>query len=719
MKITRYLMMLAAFVGMASACQKEEFVVFHPEDVVAPVLHEIEDITINEENLNSGSYKFTWDAADFGIKTQIYYTLTATGANGVTSKIFSNVSGTSAIVSYKNINGNFLYDFEIPVGEAGEVTYTLSAKLATSDSWASNSVQAKGTPTPDEKMYPEIFVIGDYCGWDFAKSLNLFDFAEEDKFYHGVIDFGEKVANGFKVTGVAAWDDSCNWGLKDKLSAAPEKEPESVTLFNGGGSQDIKNFSKSRFYHFTFEKETLILTKNMSFNTVSIIGLNGDWNNDIEMQYSPANQKFYADVEVASDTEFKFRFNNAWDVNLGGALDEPLTENGANIALAAGKYRIYLNLNNPAERVASADARMYGKEEGAGGSTPGGDDSTGGGETEPVENVGWGIVGTINNWGGDGADVDMKVGAGWLVAAGVEIPEGAEIKFRLDGGWDVNFGGTFAAGAQVALEAGGSNFKPAAGTYDIYLNPDLPAAWFVTAGGAAPAAPQTWGIVGTTNNWGADDLDMGMKQEGAYWVRKNTALPAGGQVKFRFAHGWDVNFGGTFAVDAAISLASGGDNMQTVEGTYDIYLDAENAKAFIMTPGKTPADAGEAQVTYIDPAAESFNVGFSGGVLGWDDPAFNTNDRATYVSGNVTDAAKHAGTYEFKMDSLALGASEEFKIRINGEWIGVSGAAIEGITVTGSDNFIGPATAGSYKVKITFAWNGLKPSDVKAVFTAL
>jgi hypothetical protein len=208
---------------------------------------------------------------------------------------------------------------------------------------------------------------------------------------------------------------------------------------------------------------------------------------------------------------------------------------------------------------------------------------------------------------------------------------------------------------------------------------------------------------------------MGMKldEEGKYWVRKGVALPDGGEIKFRFAHDWGVNFGGTFAVDAVIELANGGDNLKTVAGTYDIYLDVEGAKAFIMTEGKTPADAGEAVVTYID--ASDINVGFSGSAIGWDDPSFDTNDRASFVSKEVTDEATFAGTYTYELAALTVAENDEFKVRINGDWIGATGATVEGLAVTGEDNFVA-GEAGTYKVTITFAWDGLKPSEVKAVF---
>ncbi len=701
MKITKYIVMLAAAVGMTAACQKEEFVTFNPEDVVAPVLHAVEDIVVTVDN-KSEAVTFTWDAADFGVKTQVYYSLDM-AKGGKTVNLFSGVSGTSMNVSLDNINNKAFNDLEIPSGEAGDVTFTLGAKLNVGETYYAAPVAAKVTPTAAEKVYPNVWVIGNYCGWAHDASLYLWNFAEDGDVFMGVVDFGagDEKTGGFKITPEG------NWNAEFGGTGTADVDPASIPVVTSGGS-DIKNFTTMRFYHFSLSTTALTLSKNYAFNQVGIIGLNGDWENDIVMEYSKNKQRFYADIDVAAATEMKFRMDADWAVNFGGDI-KALSNGGDNIPVEPGQYRVYLDMNNLGAITCTFDERMYGKEEEVGGSEPENPD------TPVVENKGWGIVGTINEWGGAGADVDMKVGAGWLVAAGVELPEGSEIKFRLDGGWDVNFGGTFAADTEIALVAGGDNFKPAAGTYDIYLNPDIPAAYFMTAGAEAPATPQTWGIVGTTNNWGGDDLDMGMKldEEGKYWVRKGVALPDGGEIKFRFAHDWGVNFGGTFAVDAVIELADGGDNLKTVAGTYDIYLDVEGAKAFIMTEGKTPADAGEAVVTYID--ASDINVGFSGSAIGWDDPSFDTNDRASFVSKEVTDEATFAGTYTYELAALTVAENDEFKVRINGDWIGATGATVEGLAVTGEDNFVA-GEAGTYKVTITFVWDGLKPSDVKAVF---
>lgn len=371
MKITRYFAMLAAVVGLSSACQELEQVVYNPENVVAPVLNAVEDINITMDNLSTGSVAFSWTAADFGVPTQVSYTLDMSATvDGETKtvNVFKNVTGTEGPASYESLNGKLLYDFNFSAGVEGEVSFTLYAGIRAGESYASNVVTAKATAAVAERTYPTVWVIGDYCGWDHNATQFLYDYAGADDVYSGVVDFGEKAANGFKLTGIAGWDDTCNWGEETKASEADE--PSTVKLITGGGSQDIMRYAK-RFYGFSFSKSTLVLTKNYSFDKVGIIGLNDDWDNDIEMSFNSAAQKqvFYADIEVAAATQFKFRMDGGWDVNYGGDMKN-LTAGGDNIAIEPGNYRVYLNMNNPEAITCTLDTRMYGKEEGAGSTTP-------------------------------------------------------------------------------------------------------------------------------------------------------------------------------------------------------------------------------------------------------------------------------------------------------------------------------------------------------------
>ena len=672
-------MMAGAVALMAAACIEEEsFIQVDTDNFLAPVLNDFTPTTpvLTEADAAKAYATVSFTPADYGVAASVNYTLYASLAGTdfekekqvgmpVTSpedELTVSVLDLNKVLVSLNCapNAEVELDFRIKAEWMGEKTPVGGSAL-----W-SNAVTATATPYSMEKVYDKVWVIGDYCGWSHDNTLFLYNYKEDDKTYTGLLDFGadvdgeivSKAANGFKVTGKAGWYDDCNWGLTEADATSAKEEAASVTLWSNGGSKDIKIYSK-RFYGFTFSKETLVLKKDVSFDQMGIIGLNGDWSNDIVMAYSKTKQRFYADVEVAGDTEFKFRADAGWDYNLGGDL-EKLSTGGDNIKISAGNYRIYLDMNNPDAYFATISADAYGTEEGAP-SKPEPDVPA-----EPVENEGWGIVGTINNWGGDGADVDMKVGTGWYVAAGVELAEGEQIKFRLDGGWDVNFGGTWAVGEKIALVPGGDNMITTAGTFDIYLNPDVPAAYVLEAGADAPAAPETWGIVGTVNGWGGSDLDMGLTldAEGKYWVRKGVALPAGEQIKFRFAHSWDVNFGGTFAVDAEIEVKAGGDNMATTEGTFDVYLDAEGAKAYFMTEGKTPADAGEAEVVIVDYSNCQLEL-VGSGVAEQEGAVTETvwNWGRALLASNEGKPAKNEDVYTWTWTGVALTA-EGWKVRV-------------------------------------------------------
>jgi len=97
----------------------------------------------------------------------------------------------------------------------------------------------------------------------------------------------------------------------------------------------------------------------------------------------------------------------------------------------------------------------------------------------------WSIIGTIGgaNWD---KDIAMKTDGTWHVAFNVVISATDLFKFRFNKGWDTNFGAASGSsatpGEKVFLAQGGGNLKIAAGTYDVYLAPEIPIAYFLKAG---------------------------------------------------------------------------------------------------------------------------------------------------------------------------------------------------------------------------------------------
>ncbi len=407
---------------------------------------------------------------------------------------------------------------------------------------------------------------------------------------------GEKAANGFKLSGEAGWNDACNWGT-DGDAAAPETEAPSITLISSGGSGNIMVYSK-RFYRFVFDRSTLTLSNKLSFNSMGIIGdaTPGGWDTDTEMNFDTQKQRFWVDVTLTAG-EFKFRADNDWAINFGGA-DGHLSQNGDNIKATAGNYRVYATLNNSAEITYELNAGDYG---------------TGGGE-EPdpgPEKADWYIHGqtvATPDWG----PTAMESASSNIVAykaAGVEVAANSEFLFKSGDesqwiGADAAFAGsspyTCTIGSAFKVSADKVNAVIAeAGTYDYWLLPEAGRAYVMAAGAKPELVADTWGLVGNITGWG-DLGDFSMSEEGAYLVRKGVALTTASEFKIRFNNAWDdsKNYGtasgGAVDINKAVAIISSGDsqNMKVqLDGTYDIYFDLANSQIYIMSEGKTPAEA--------------------------------------------------------------------------------------------------------------------------------
>lgn len=597
MKLARYATMLAAAAGLFVACQKlDEAKVFSPEQVVSPVLHALPaEIAITAENMGE-IQTFTWDAADFGVLTQINYSIEAAVGDEAPVVLFSDLTGTSTEQPYESINTKLVYDVEVEPDTPTAVNFYVSATIGTDyEKVYSEPVSVTMTVTKAERVYPTVWVIGDYCGWNHDNSQFLFSFLDDEINYEGVIDFGEKAANGFKLTGIAGWDDSCNWGL-DGEAEKPEAEASSITLISSGGSGNIDIYSK-RFYRFAFDRSSLTLTKSLSFDQLGIVGDGvGSWDNDLVMEFDAKTQRFWVDATLVAG-EIKFRLDGAWDTSFGSAT-EGMLDSGDNIKVPAGNYRIYVNLNNSAAMTYELNAEDYGQ---------------GGEEPEPEPEVAdWYIHGqtvATPEWG----PTAMESASSNIVAykaANVEVAANSEFLFKSGDesqwiGADASLAGgdgkyTCTIGAAFAVSANKVNAVVAdAGTYDYWLLPDAGRAYVMAAGVKPEYVADTWGIVGNLTGWG-DLGDFSLSEEGAYLVRRGVALKTTDEFKIRYNNAWDdsKNYGtasgGAIDINTAVAVitSGGSQNMKVqLDGTYDIYFDLAGSTVYVMSEGKTPADA--------------------------------------------------------------------------------------------------------------------------------
>lgn len=308
-------------------------------------------------NLSNGSYvavtnNIQMDIAgkDFANSTTLAATTGTTNTLNITNSELNN-----QILSLLNTYNMELQSIDVEIRIASTISEASVPVL-------SNVIKTNITPYSADIQYPEIYVIGDYSGWGWDNAQSLFSF-KGDVNYEGLIDFNGKSANGFKITGETNWDNG-NYGT----SGAVDSEASEITLINDGTSGNISCYSK-RFYHFSFSKETLILKKNYGFDVLSIVGNAGDevyeWadpeknGKEVDMNFDPEKQRFYADVEFA-DGEIKFRADHDWALSFGSS-NEGLLDSGDNIKVTAGKYRVYVNLNNSNNKTYELNAADYQK----------------------------------------------------------------------------------------------------------------------------------------------------------------------------------------------------------------------------------------------------------------------------------------------------------------------------------------------------------------------
>lgn len=536
------------------ACDELEHREFNPENAVAPVL---KGITVSDPALAEGKVFGTaeYTAADYGFPAAVKTVLFA-DVNSDFSKEKNIGDGANGTVTIKGeALNNILVSAGIASGEETTIYFRLKATLQGESSavggdsgvLVSEAVTATAIGYDAAREYPKVWVLGSFNSWSHATAQFLYNYAEDEVKYQGIIDFGEEHAdNQFKLTGVAGWDGPGNWGIAN-ASDAPESSQ--VELLDGS-NDNISQYSAKRYYHFSFQKPTLVLKADYSFDQVGVIGLNGDWDNDIVMTYDPASSRFYADVTAADVTEFKFRLDAAWGTNWGGDL-AALANGGDNIPIEAGNYRIYLSLGNGDAVKGTVSAEDYGKE-------------ISGPDLPPEPEVvvkGWSIIGDFNSWGGD---VVMTNAAGYWTGY-VEIAEEGGLKLRKDGDWAESRGGVMSSlGEAFQADAdNGANINLTPGFYKVVYD-ELGETLTISES-------EVWGLIGGFNDWGGD-VDMVLTD--GKWVSPVTSLPAG-EFKIRHNHAWSADRGGTMeTVGTAFEAQAGGSNIAIAEeGLYVITYD--------------------------------------------------------------------------------------------------------------------------------------------------
>ena len=168
---------------------------------------------------------------------------------------------------------------------------------------------------------PILYMAGDANGWNQIDILN----SDDGVHFTGYMYLNQ---NGFKFCTQPNWDGT-NYG----------------GAFFGQESDNIMMTQEAGFYQVDVDLSAKTYT--LTPFTIGIIGsaTPKGWDGDTDMTYNPEERCWeLKDVEL-TDGEMKFRHTNDWSLSWGGELDNLTTQNGPNIAVAAGTYDIKLKVN--------------------------------------------------------------------------------------------------------------------------------------------------------------------------------------------------------------------------------------------------------------------------------------------------------------------------------------------------------------------------------------
>ena len=169
---------------------------------------------------------------------------------------------------------------------------------------------------------PILYMAGDANGWKQIDVLN----SEDGVNFKGYMYLNQ---NGFKFCTQPNWDGT-NYGAG--FDTAPNAENIVITEDAGFYQVDVDLSAK---------------TYTLTPFTIGIIGsaTPTGWDGDTNMTYNPEERCWELKGVELTDGEMKFRHTNDWSLSWGGELDNLTTQNGPNIAVAAGTYDIKLKVN--------------------------------------------------------------------------------------------------------------------------------------------------------------------------------------------------------------------------------------------------------------------------------------------------------------------------------------------------------------------------------------
>lgn len=208
-----------------------------------------------------------------------------------------------------------------------------NVRLGSADTWFALSTFML---TPQPVKIECLYTPGDANGWNQGSSQKIGTYPTNDKWTEYVNYQGfANLSGSFKFTSALDWN-GINFGDGGEAGA--------LSTDPGAGNLSV---AAPGFYWVSVNISALTWQDPVEITTAGIIGsaTPGGW--DAETNLTPsADMLTWTGTIAMTAGEYKFRFNNGGDINLGGSLDK-LQFDGSNITIdEAGTYDVNLDLSN-------------------------------------------------------------------------------------------------------------------------------------------------------------------------------------------------------------------------------------------------------------------------------------------------------------------------------------------------------------------------------------
>ncbi len=310
--------------------------------LLTPITNTV-DVKMGQSTAKNEALNISWLESDYVkegvVKYQAYIAKTGAGFDSGAFKLGAETTTTQVGVSEKDLNDLLITSFGLAIGDEGTFDIRLESVLGETKLYSKVvTFKAKTFKYVEEVVVnaPFLYVPGGYqaasgygSDWAPATAPMLTLKAGQDKpIYEGYVYM--MGASKFKIVNQPNWDGK-NYGVGSVKG----------TLDLTGA--DIELDGKG-LYFVTVNLEKLEYS--FVLQTWGIIGsaTPGGWNADTDMTWDASIKSLSIKLDLIVG-EYKFRADDAWGVNYGGALGA-LTKDGANLPVAtAGNYTVTFDVS--------------------------------------------------------------------------------------------------------------------------------------------------------------------------------------------------------------------------------------------------------------------------------------------------------------------------------------------------------------------------------------